>query len=140
MAISRRYTSGAKSAWNAVFHPNVTRQENRKGKNRAKSATQSTRIGHRGVGIALSQNEAKSRRFGMNLPSRAFYEGVNPKTILNKCKRRASTTINDAIGVLASQRVPCTNCRKVLWHLSEALCHLPECIVLLSEALCQNVW
>ena len=32
-----------------------------------------------------SQNEAKSRRFGMNLPSTAFYEGVNPKTILNNC-------------------------------------------------------
>ena len=30
-----------------------------------------------------SQNEAKSRRFGMDMPSRAFYEGVNPKTILN---------------------------------------------------------
>ena len=27
---SRRYTSGAKSAWNADFHPDVTRQENRK--------------------------------------------------------------------------------------------------------------
>ena len=32
-----------------------------------------------------SQNEAKSRRFGMDMPSRAFYEGVNPKTILNNC-------------------------------------------------------
>ena len=32
-----------------------------------------------------SQNEAKSRRFGMDLPSRAFYEGVNPKTIWNNC-------------------------------------------------------
>ena len=30
-----------------------------------------------------SQNEAKSRRFGMDMPCRAFYEGVNPKTILN---------------------------------------------------------
>ena len=30
-----------------------------------------------------SQNGAKSRRFGMDMPSRAFYEGVNPKTILN---------------------------------------------------------
>ena len=28
-AISRRYTSGAKSAWEADFHPDVTRQENR---------------------------------------------------------------------------------------------------------------
>ena len=35
-----------------------------------------------------SQNEAKSRRFGMDLPPRAFYEGVNPKTILNNCHRR----------------------------------------------------
>ena len=34
-----------------------------------------------------SQNEAKSRRFGMDLPSRAFYEGVNPKTIWNNCHR-----------------------------------------------------
>ena len=33
-----------------------------------------------------SQNEAKSRRFGMDRPCRAFYEGVNPKTILNNCK------------------------------------------------------
>ena len=33
-----------------------------------------------------SQNGAKSRRFGMDMPSRAFYEGVNPKTILNNCK------------------------------------------------------
>ena len=32
-----------------------------------------------------SQNEAKSRRFGIDRPSRAFYEGVNPKTILNNC-------------------------------------------------------
>ena len=62
---------------------------------------------HRGSGIELSQivlglmcprgqsgggesqNEAKSRRFGMDLPSRAFYEGVNPKTILNNCQRRS---------------------------------------------------
>ena len=48
-----------------------------------------------------SQNGAKSRRFGMDLPSRAFYEGVNPKTILNNChedtKRhhnRAQTPLN----------------------------------------------
>ena len=34
-------------------------------------------------GWGESQNEAKSRRFGMDRPSRAFYEGVNPKTILN---------------------------------------------------------
>ena len=57
--------------------------------------------GHRGAGIELSQivlglmcpgrpsrggesqNEAKSRRFGMDMPCRAFYEGVNPKTIWN---------------------------------------------------------
>ena len=79
--------SGAKSAWEADFLPDVTRPENRKG--------------HKGSGIELfqivlglmcpgrlsgggkSQNGAKSRRFGMDLPSRAFYEGVNPKTILN---------------------------------------------------------
>ena len=60
-------------------------------------------IYHRGAGIELSQivlglmcpgrlyrggksqNEAKSRRFGIDRPSRAFYEGVNPKTILNNC-------------------------------------------------------
>ena len=29
LAISRRYTSGAKSTWEADFHPDVTRQENR---------------------------------------------------------------------------------------------------------------
>ena len=34
-----------------------------------------------------SQNEAKSRRFGIDMPSRAFYEGVNPKTIWNNCHR-----------------------------------------------------
>ena len=34
-------------------------------------------------GWGESQNEAKSRRFGMDRPSRAFYEGVNPKTIWN---------------------------------------------------------
>ena len=66
-------------AWEAVFRPNVIRQENRRG--------------HRGAGIELSQivlglmcpgrpsrggesqNEAKSRRFGMDMPCRAFYEG-----------------------------------------------------------------
>ena len=32
-----------------------------------------------------SQNGANSRRFGMDLPSRAFYEGANPKTIWNNC-------------------------------------------------------
>ena len=76
LAISRRYTSGKPE-----------------GENRVKSATQTNRKGHRGAGIELSkivlglmcpgalsgggksQNEAKSRRFGMNLPSRAFYEG-----------------------------------------------------------------
>ena len=74
-------------AWEAVFRPNVIRQENRRG--------------HRGAGIELSQivlglvypgrlsgggesqNEAKSRRFGMDMPCRDFYEGVNPKTIWN---------------------------------------------------------
>ena len=79
LGISRRNTSGAKPAWNGVFHPNVTRQENREV--------------HKGAGIALfqivlglmcpgglsvggeSQNGAKSRRFGMDLPCRAFYEG-----------------------------------------------------------------
>ena len=75
------------------------------GRNRAKSATQTTRKGQRGCGIELfkivlglmcpgglcgggkSQNEAKSRRFGMDMPCRAFYEGVNPKTILNNCHK-----------------------------------------------------
>ena len=33
MGISRRYTSGAKSAWKADFHPDVTRPENRKQRN-----------------------------------------------------------------------------------------------------------
>ena len=32
-----------------------------------------------------SQNEAKSRRFGIDMPCRAFYEGVNPKTIWDNC-------------------------------------------------------
>ena len=127
MAISRRYTFGAQSAWNAVFHPNVTRQENRKGKNRAKSATQSTRIGHKGAGIALSQivlglicpgrpsrggksqNGAKSRRFGMDTSSRAFYEGVNPKTILNNCHR---------LGFNRHRR-----CRWGVRQLKSAVCH-----------------
>ena len=65
-----------------------------------------TRKCHRGSGIELfqivlglmcprglcrggkSQNEAKSRRFGVDLPCRAFYEGVNPKTVLNNCQQR----------------------------------------------------
>ena len=38
-----------------------------------------------------SQNEARSRRFGLDLPSRAFYEGVNPKTIWNNCQRRSAS-------------------------------------------------
>ena len=129
LAISRRYTSGAKSVWNGVFPPDVTRPENREGQNgkgkrrngkwkqrngEGKSntgkgsgetgsgrATQTSLKDHRGAGIALfkivlglmcpgrlsgggeSQNEAKSRRFGMDMPCRAFYEGVNPKTIWN---------------------------------------------------------
>ena len=33
LAISRRYTSGAKSAWKADFLPDVTRSENREGQN-----------------------------------------------------------------------------------------------------------
>ena len=32
LAISRRYMSGVKLAWEAVFRPNVTRQEKREGK------------------------------------------------------------------------------------------------------------
>ena len=43
------------------------------------------------------------------MPSRAFYEGVNPKTILNNCQQLgftaincASTVIDDAIEVLVS--------------------------------------
>ena len=58
------------------------------------------------------------------MPCRAFYEGVNPKTILNNCQQLdfndincASTAIDDAIGMFVSQRVPCANCRKALWHL-----------------------
>ena len=71
-----------------------------------------------------------------------------------------STAIDDAIGVLASQRVACgtagapcataelrcgnscsglCHCGSTLWHLSEALCHLPECLILLAEALFQIV-
>ena len=79
-----------------------------------KSATQTTRKGHKGAGIALfqivlglmclgglsgggeSQNEAKSRRFGMDLPSRAFYEGVNPKTILNNSHEYTKMHLNSA--------------------------------------------
>ena len=107
LAISRRYTSGAKSAWEAVFLPDVTRQEkpeaakrgregqNGEGERRNKvgKGIQTSLKDHRGAGIALfkivlglmcpgglcgggeSQNEAKSRRFGMDLPPRAFYEG-----------------------------------------------------------------
>ena len=63
------------------------------GKTGSGSDTQTTQKGQRGCGIELfkivlglmcpgglcgggkSQNEAKSRRFGMDLPCRAFYEG-----------------------------------------------------------------
>ena len=41
-----------------------------------------------------SQNEAKSRRFGMDMPSRAFYEGVHPKTILNNCHEYTKMHLN----------------------------------------------
>ena len=47
-------------------------------------------------GGGKSQNEAKSRRFGMDLPSRAFYEGVNPKTILNNCHEYTKRYHNSA--------------------------------------------
>ena len=71
-------------------------------------------IYHRGAGIELSQivlglmcpgrlsgggesqNEAKSRRFGIDRPSRAFYEGVNPKTILNNCYKSTKRRIGNA--------------------------------------------
>ena len=42
-----------------------------------------------------SQNEAKSRRFGIDRPSRAFYEGVNPKTILNNCPERTGRQVGN---------------------------------------------
>ena len=41
-----------------------------------------------------SQNEAKSRRFGMDMPSRAFYEGVHPKTMLNNCHEYTKMHLN----------------------------------------------
>ena len=77
----------------AIFFPTLHVRKKREGKTGAKSATQTTRKRHRGAGIELSQivlglmcpgglsrggesqNEAKSRRFGMDMPSRAFYEG-----------------------------------------------------------------
>ena len=73
---SRRYTSGKPE-----------------GENRVKSATQTNRKGHRGAGIELSkivlglmypgrlsrggksQNDDFLLRFGIDMPSRAFYEG-----------------------------------------------------------------
>ena len=48
-------------------------------------------------GGGKSQNEAKSRRFGMDLPSRAFYEGVNPKTIWNNCHEHTKWHHNRAL-------------------------------------------
>ena len=110
------HTSGAKSAWKAVFHPDVIDREKRKVPQRglegrlgiswcdtsgkAEAAKRGRKVPykpHGGAGIALfqivlglicpvrlsgggkSQNEAKSRRFGMDLPSRAFYEGWIPE-------------------------------------------------------------
>ena len=59
-----------------------------------------------------SQNEAKSRRFGMDMPCRAFYEGVNPKTILNNCHQLCFNRHRRRYrGVLQPK---------------SALCHLPE--------------
>ena len=99
-----------RGAWKAGWQfPDVTRQENRKRRNGERKRRKACRKCHRGAGIVLfqivlglmcpgglcrggkSQNEAKSRRFGMDLPSRAFYEGVNPKTILNNCRRRLAS-------------------------------------------------
>ena len=71
-----------------------------------------------------SQNEAKSRRFGMDMPFRAFYEGVNPKMILNNCHQLGFNRHRRRnLGV----RQP-----------KSALCHLPEYLVLLSEGLVPN--
>ena len=44
-----------------------------------------------------SQNGAKSRRFGMNMPCRAFYEGVNPKTIWNNNYSGHSMALPDPV-------------------------------------------
>ena len=99
--------------------PDVIDQENRRRRNRDGKV-------HRGAGIALfkivlglmcpggpsrrgeSQNEAKSRRSGMDLPSRAFYEGVNPKTILNnsmstqKCSATLSQPLLSTFAIILS--------------------------------------
>ena len=42
LAISRRYTSGDKSAWKADFHPDVIRQENQKVPQRVENGEQTT--------------------------------------------------------------------------------------------------
>ena len=86
LAISRRYTSGAKPAWNGVFRPNVTHRENRRCYSGATdvphgAGTESSQIvlglmcHERPSRGGESQNGAKSRRFGMDMPCRAFYEG-----------------------------------------------------------------
>ena len=79
LAIPRRYTSGAKPAWKADFRPNVTRRENREVPQRVRIALFQIVLGlmcpGRLSGGGESQNGAKSRRFGIDLPCRAFYEG-----------------------------------------------------------------
>ena len=62
-----------------------------------------------------SQNGAKSRRFGMDMTCRAFYEGVNPKTILNNCHQLC---FNRHRRRHRGVRQP-----------KSALCHLPEDLV-----------
>ena len=76
-----------------TLHVRKTRKDHRGAQAANRPPEIATRKGHKGFGIELSQivlglmcpggmsgggksqNEAKSRRFGMNLPSRAFYEG-----------------------------------------------------------------
>ena len=132
--------------------PNVTRQE----QNQRGMAffiltlhVGKTRDVHRGVGIDLfqivlglmcpgelsgrgeSQNEAKSRRFGMDLPSSAFYEGVNPKTILNNSHEYTKRYHNSAsphrrLSPPVSSAQPSPN------H-SFRLCHHSLCRLVLSD-------
>ena len=152
---SRRYTSGKPEA--AKRGSGATKREverqNRVGK------------GYRGAGIELfqivlglmcpgglcrggkSQNEAKSRRFGMDMPCRAFYEGVNPKTILNNCRqlcfnrhRRRHRGARQPKSALCHRWSSLLECFVTHQNNRKGQHRVEKCHRGIVIALCQNVW
>ena len=122
-------------------------------------------IYHRGAGIELSQivlglmcpvgpsrggksqNEAKSRRFGIDRPSRAFYEGVNPKTILNNCHqlcfnrhRRRHRGARQPKSALCHRWSSLLECFVTHQDNRKGQHRVEKCHRGIVIALCQNVW